>query len=70
MMKNMNDNFSIEDSVNKLWDKLDGWMDALILKLPNFIMAIIVMFLFYFIARGIRKLANRYLLTHISQKSI
>ncbi|MBP0903691.1 mechanosensitive ion channel family protein [Mariniflexile gromovii] len=66
----MKNKFSIEESVSKLWDKLDGWMDAIILKLPNLIMAILVMVLFYFIARGIRKVSNKYLLTHISQKSI
>ncbi|CAH8283193.1 small conductance mechanosensitive channel [Mariniflexile fucanivorans] len=66
----MNDKFSIEGSVSKLWDKLDGWLDAIILKLPNLVMAILTMLLFYFVARGIKKLSNKYLLTHISQKSI
>ena len=66
----MQANFSVEDSVSNLWDKLDGWLDAIILKLPNFIMAILVMFLFYFIARGIRKLLKRTLLKKIGQVSI
>lgn len=66
----MQANFSVEDSVSNLWDKLDGWLDAIILKLPNFIMAILVMFLFYFIARGIRKLLRRTILKKIGQVSI
>ncbi|WP_281540435.1 mechanosensitive ion channel family protein [Maribacter aestuarii] len=66
----MQANFSVEDSVSNLWDKLDGWLDAIILKLPNFIMAILVMFLFYFIARGIRKLLKRTILKKIGQVSI
>ncbi|SDM61312.1 mechanosensitive ion channel family protein [Kriegella aquimaris] len=62
--------FSVEDSVSKLWDKLDGWLDAIILKLPNIAMAILVMVLFYFIARGVRNLLRRLLLHRISQVSI
>ncbi len=69
-LKYMQANFSVEDSVSNLWDKLDGWLDAIILKLPNFIMAILVMFLFYFIARGIRKLLKRTILKKIGQVSI
>jgi small conductance mechanosensitive channel len=66
----MKANFSVEESINNLWDKLDGWLDAIILKLPNFAMAILVMFLFYFLARGIRKILKRTILKKISQVSI
>jgi len=66
----MEDKFSVEDAITKLWDKLDGWLDALILKLPNIIMAILVMVLFYFLAKGLVKLLRRTLLQKISQKSI
>ncbi|SIS42934.1 small conductance mechanosensitive channel [Zobellia uliginosa] len=66
----MESKFSIEDSIVKLWGKLDGWLDAIILKLPNIVMAIFIMVLFYFIARGIRKLLRKFLLKRISQQSI
>lgn len=66
----MQANFSVEESVSSLWDKLGGWLDAIILKLPNFIMAILVMFLFYLLARGIRKVLKRTILRKISQVSI
>ena len=66
----MQSNFSVEESVNSLWDKLEGWLDAIILKLPNFVMAILVMLLFYFLARGIRKLLKRSILRKIAQVSI
>ena len=66
----MEDKFSVEDSISKLWEKLDGWMDAVILKLPNFVLAALTMLLFYFIARGVRSLLKRYLLRNISQISI
>jgi len=67
---NMGEKFSIQDSLTKLWDKLDGWFDAIILKLPNIAMAILVMIIFYFIARGLRKLFKNVLLQRISQVSI
>lgn len=66
----METKFSIEDATSELWDKLDGWLDAIILKLPNIVMAILVMVLFYFIARGIRRLLNKLVLHKISQVSI
>jgi small conductance mechanosensitive channel len=66
----MRDKFSIEDAIAKLWNKLDGWLDALILKLPNIIMAFLVMVLFYFLAKGVVKLLRRTLLPKIVQVSI
>ncbi|MBG49533.1 MAG: mechanosensitive ion channel protein MscS [Pseudozobellia sp.] len=66
----MENKFSVEDSIGKLWDKLDGWLDAIILKLPNIAMAIVVMIIFYFIARGLRRLFRNVLLKRISQVSI
>ncbi|WP_299317714.1 mechanosensitive ion channel family protein [uncultured Maribacter sp.] len=66
----MQANFSVEKSVSNLWDKLDGWLESIILKLPNLAMAVLVMFLFYFLARGIRKLLKRTILRKISQVSI
>ena len=66
----MQANFSVEESVGNLWEKLDGWLDAIILKLPNFVMAILVLLLFYFLARGIRKLLKKTLLKKIGQVSI
>lgn len=66
----MENEFSIEDAIGKLWNKLDGWLDAIILKLPNFIMAVIVMILFYILARIIRKVLKNLLAKSINQKSV
>lgn len=66
----MDDKFSIQDAISKLWDKMDGWLDAIILKLPNIVLAILTMVIFYFIARGVRNLLRKYLLKHIGQVSI
>ncbi len=62
--------FSLHDSLQKLWDKLGDWLDAIILKLPNIVMAILIIVLFYFIARGLRKLFKNFLLKRIAQVSI
>ena len=66
----MQTNFSVEESVSNLWNKIDGWLESIILKLPNIAMAVLVMFLFYFLARGIRKVLKRTVLRKISQVSI
>lgn len=66
----MKNNFALEETLNSLWDKLAGWLDAFILKLPNFIMAILIMILFYFIARSIKKILQKILLYRVAQKSI
>ncbi len=62
--------FSIHNSITGLWDKLDGWMDAMILKLPNLAVAIIVMIVFYFIAKGMKKLSHKVLFRKMSDESI
>lgn len=66
----MQANFSVEESVGNLWEKLDGWLDAIILKLPNLVMAILVMVLFYFLAKAIRNVLKRTILKRIAQVSI
>lgn len=66
----MEGKFSVEDAIGKLWDKMDGWLEAIILKLPNIALAIVVMIIFYFIARGLRNLFRQTLLKRIAQVSI
>ncbi|PKA96678.1 small conductance mechanosensitive channel [Flavobacteriaceae bacterium MAR_2009_75] len=66
----MEDKFSVQDAIGKLWEKMDGWLDAIILKLPNLVLAILIMVLFYFIARGLRNLFRNTLLKKIAQVSI
>lgn len=62
--------FSLSDSISNLWDKLDGWMDAVILKVPNFILAIIVMVAFVFIAKGVRRIAEKVMLKNVEDLSM
>ena len=54
----------------KLTSKLEGWWDAIILKLPNIAIAILVMVLCYFIARGISNLLRRVLRKRMQDQSM
>lgn len=62
--------FTVHDSISGLWDKLDGWLDAIILKLPNLAVAILVLVIFYFIAKGLKKLSVKVFFKRISDISI
>ena len=62
--------FSVNDAITGLWDKLGGWLDAIILKLPNFAVAILVMVIFYFLARILSKFSRKVLLKKINEESI
>lgn len=62
--------FSIDDSISGLWNKLDGWLDALVLKLPNFVIAILVLVIFFFLAKGLKKLSAKFLLRKVHDESI
>lgn len=62
--------FTINDSVSGLLDKLEGWLDAFILKLPNFAVAILVIIIFYFIAKGLKKFSHKVLFKKMHQESI
>ena len=66
----MSEKFSVSNSISNLWDKLDGWLDAIILKLPNFAVAVLVMVVFYFIARGLKKFSHKVLFKKLSDESI
>jgi small conductance mechanosensitive channel len=55
---------------DKLYNKLYGWYDAFILKLPNLALAIIVVIASYFLARGINSILNKILDKHLQDKSL
>ena len=69
-MNVLQNKFSLEDALSKLWVKLDGWLDGFVLKLPNIVMAILIMTAFYFMARGLARFFKNVLLKRISQVSI
>ncbi len=62
--------FNIQDSIEGIWEKLGGWLDSLILNLPNFLLAVIVFVLFVIIAKYIGRLFERITRRQIKQDSI
>ncbi|MFO8146296.1 MAG: mechanosensitive ion channel family protein [Bacteroidota bacterium] len=66
----MEEKFNIQKSIGGIWDKMDGWLDSIILNLPNFILAVIVFIIFVIIAKYVAKLISRILLKKGSQDSI
>jgi len=45
------ENFKIDKAVDIVVDKLQEWLEALIAMLPNFVVAVLVVIGFYFLAR-------------------
>ncbi|WP_378184644.1 mechanosensitive ion channel family protein [Aquimarina sp. W85] len=62
--------FRISDSIENLTDKLEGWLDGLILILPNLILAILVFLLFLLAAKYLGRLLRNVILQRIRQESI
>lgn len=55
--------FKLSDAWDKMFEKLESWIDALVLGLPNFIMAVLVFIIVFilskYISSGARKLLDR-----------
>lgn len=62
--------FSFDESFSGLLSKLHGWLDALVLRIPNFVIAIIILVIFYFLAKGLKKFSRKFLLRQIREESI
>ncbi len=50
---------SLQDAVSLITGKLDGWMDAVVLKLPNLLVAVLILLLFWLLARLVRSGVRR-----------
>lgn len=55
---------------SKLLLKLEGWWDAIILRLPNLVVAFLVMIAFYFIARGVSMVLRKVFRKYYANQSI
>jgi len=64
----MND--QLNTSLSDLTEKLVGWVDALILNLPNIILAIVLFALAYFISQKLHGLVHKLIASRIKQHSI
>ena len=57
-------------SIKNLIDKLLGWLDVLVVNLPNIILAILVFFIAYFIAKYLSSRTTKLISKRIKQGSI
>lgn len=62
--------FDIHKATEKLITKLDTWLDALILKLPNLVLAILAFIVFWLIAKYTSRFFYKTLLKKVGQESI
>lgn len=61
---------NITASWSKLVDRLDGWLDTIIVNLPNFVLAIIVFVTTYWLGNVLKKWSEKFLSKFIKQKSV
>ena len=50
-----------EDAFAKLTEKLDGWLDQAVLLLPNFLVGLVVVVVFWLVAKLVKKGVGRLL---------
>lgn len=60
----------ITDASKIVVEKLQGWLNAAIIMLPNFVIAILVMIIFYLVARLVKKLLNQVLYRFVKNESV
>lgn len=66
----MFNSFDMTESLDKLVDKLSGWGEGFILKIPNFIAAILVFILFWQIGKYLARFIRNVLLKKVAQESV
>ncbi len=66
----MFNNFDISGAFEKLLEKLSGWGEGIILKVPNFIIAVLVFILFWYAGKYLSKFLKRFLLKAPGQESV
>lgn len=64
----MKDQFNT--AFGNLIDKLIGWFNAIIENIPNFILAVLVMVVSYFVAKYVSRLVIKLVSKHVQQRSI
>lgn len=60
----------VNESFNSLTEKLWSWVEAFIRNLPNLAVAIIVLFIAYFVSRLVNKYSQKAIRKYVPQKSI
>ncbi|WP_416441101.1 mechanosensitive ion channel family protein [Leeuwenhoekiella sp. A16] len=54
----------------RILDKLQGWGENILLKLPNFILAVLICIIFWFLAKYVSKFVRNVLMRKVSQASV
>lgn len=62
--------FDITSSFSKVLDKLSGWAESIVLKVPNFVLAIITFIIFWYVAKYLSHFLKKVLLKKVAQESI
>jgi len=61
---------NLSESWSKLLEKMSGWLDAIVLQLPNFILAILVMAISVFLLRYVRRYASKALNRMLNNQTV
>lgn len=60
----------LQAAVSTAWAKVQGMLDGAIVMLPNLVLAVVVFFIFYLVARGFRSLVRRLTRRHRQARSL
>ena len=66
----MLNNFNFDTALEKILDKLLGWGEAILLKTPNLILAILTFVIFWYVGKYSSKFIKNVLLKKVGQESI
>tara|TARA_R110002020_G_scaffold165228_2_gene352589 strand:+ start:384 stop:1289 length:906 start_codon:yes stop_codon:yes gene_type:complete len=64
------DKIDTENAFSKIWDKLSSWGEAVILRLPNILLAIVIMIVFYFLAKLLSSVIRKILRKQLRDQSV
>ncbi|OEK02909.1 hypothetical protein BFP97_15865 [Roseivirga sp. 4D4] len=63
-------NFDLSQALSIVQNKLEGWLEKITALLPNIVVSLLVMVLFYFLSRGVRVLSRKLLSRLVDQETI
>lgn len=66
----MKEEIDFKDSLNSFWDTINQWVDSLLLKLPKIVMALVVMIVFYLLAKLLSRFVRSVLRKQLSNQSM
>lgn len=62
--------FNTKQAFQELWEKLCGWWEAIVLHLPNLILALLILIFSFFTAKLFSSLLRKILRRHLSNQSV